>query len=227
MELLGFVTSIISLLSGGKHLLDLMAGNTLAGHINRLSDEIKRLGKQRYFIPVQELYHRGQQPKQLLNPMDEISPDLIAIQKATSAELITSKLIRTPDKLKNAVGSNPDDFLTDIRPLKGVSFPEKYVSDPTFVPVTFSKWDQQFIGFMKVGYLQDSFNIDFRPWAVQKVGTHFVWENKPYTKGETMSNYLRYHRKQHVRFRELNYEWRKNCIKLASSKKFVGKFLLW
>ena len=147
----------------GQDVYDWVTGHTLTNRLDGISSQIERLNNQIYLLNTPEIRDISVLRQNLIiNGSGNILKASIPLQQAANANLIISQPIASPDKLKNLFIRNPEEVLFNITPLKGNETPFLN-NDPTLTPVTFSKWGQEFIGFIKIGYLREFLDCEYTP----------------------------------------------------------------
>ncbi len=161
MSLLEILSMGITLLDVGKNLHEWVAGNTVSRKLDQISSKIERLDDQIYYLRTQEVWDTGISQQHTIEDLRQIRNVALPIQRVLGTELVISKPIVTPKALRKFLLDDPKEILFDIRPLRqGHS---AHIDDPTLVPVTFSKSGEEFVGFIKIGYLKDFLNCDYKP----------------------------------------------------------------
>lgn len=163
MALLETFLTGISVASTAKTLYDWVIGNTITQKIDKLSVKVEQLDKKVYYLAEQEVWNASKIKQEIIEDLKKIKTVAKPIQQAIGMDLVVSKPIVTPQRLNTAFLNNPEEILFDIKPLRGNGIPSGYICDPTLIPVTFSKWGQDFIGLIKSGYARDYLDLEFTP----------------------------------------------------------------
>ena len=104
----------------------------------------------------------------------EIS-DIEAIRTAVRSKLtalgegynmVVSTPTDTPQHMQIGFDGDLDEILEDdsIRPLLGDGIPDSYYQHRKKAPITFTKYRQEFVGLIKIGFLKSYFGVDFKPY---------------------------------------------------------------
>lgn len=160
---LGTIAAVISILGAGKSAYDFITGTTVSKKLLRLFERSQRLDKHIFYQSTQEVRDATLSRQRLVTDLAKIRSVAEPVQKALNAEVLLSTPIFSPMRLKKAFEWNPEEVLFGITPLRGDDLPGVYLKDPTLVPVTFSRWGQEFIGFLKVGYARDYLDLEYKP----------------------------------------------------------------
>jgi proteasome lid subunit RPN8/RPN11 len=163
MSFIETLSTGITLLNFGKELYDLVTGHTVSRKLDKIYSKIERVDNHVYFLDAQEVWDTIQDKQQVFEDLKQIKEARLPLQRAIGADIVISKPIISPDRMKSFFLSNPEEILFGIRPLRGLDVPQQFHNDPTMVPVTFSKWGQEFLGYVKIGYLRDYLDCDYRP----------------------------------------------------------------
>jgi hypothetical protein len=145
-----------------------VTGHAVSQKIDTLSAQIQdfiELGNRLYYVPQQEVWDLDRDHQRIIDDRGQIWAGAFPIQQALKMNLVVSQPIVTPSRLKAVFTGNPEDILSQIVPLRGEGLPPEYVglSDPTVIPVLFSRWNQEFIGLMKIGYAKEFLGFEYRP----------------------------------------------------------------
>lgn len=96
-------------------------------------------------VDRQRLLSKSDQAKEILGP----------IQRGVQSDVLSSRLVKVPQKMSVALGANPFEVLINPRPLSVY----KHTSDPELMPIFFDHDGQPFIGWQKIGTLPTLFNL--------------------------------------------------------------------
>ena len=90
----------------------------LAAHDRAVWSNIEQLSEQILYAPgLQSIEDRSQdRPRQVLDPQ-ELRASLESVQRTLRTEIISSSIILTPDKMRQAMTRNPWDALMGVRPM--------------------------------------------------------------------------------------------------------------
>ena len=162
MSVLEIISTGISLLGIGQNVYDWVTGHTIINQIDDISGQIEKLNDQIFLLNNSEIRDISLQNQNIITNSQDILWASLPIQRAFNRNLLISQPITSPTKLKSVFYKNPENILFNITPIKNKnSF--NLPNDPTLVPVTFSKWGQEFIGFIKIGYLSEFFDCEYEP----------------------------------------------------------------
>jgi hypothetical protein len=158
----------ITRLGIGQSIYDWVTGHAVSQKIDTLSAQIQdfiELGNRLYYVPRQEVWDIDRDHQRIIDDRGQIRAGAFPIQQALKMNLVVSQPIVTPSRLKAVFTGNPEDILSQIPPLRWEGLPPEYVglSDPTVIPVIFSRWNQDFIGLMKIGYAKEFLGFEYRP----------------------------------------------------------------
>jgi WD40 repeat protein len=183
MSILEVISTGISLIGLGQDVYDWVTGHTLLNRLDGISPQIEKLNDQLYLFNNPEIRDISVLRQNLItNDADNILRASIPLQQAANTNLIVSRPIVSPTKLKSLFVRNPEEVLFNIAPLKGNAAPF-FNTDPTLAPVTFSKWGQEFIGYIKIGYLREFLDCEYNPQFANSVFPTISFE-KLSTNGE-------------------------------------------
>ncbi|MDM8541214.1 DUF1080 domain-containing protein [Desulfococcaceae bacterium HSG9] len=165
MALIETLSTGISIINTAKTLYDWITGNTIAKKVDAISNQLTVLDKHLYYLPEQEIWDLKNSQKQIAYNVAVIQQTMSPLQHVTGNELIISKPISSPQRLRGIFEKNPEDILSHIQPITKSYLSNDYMSDPTLIPVTFTRWNQPFVGLMKIGYACDFLNLEYKPYV--------------------------------------------------------------
>ena len=163
MAIIETVATGLSIVNTAKTLYDWVMGNTVTKQLDQITAQIEKLDKHIYYIAQQEVWNTSISKQQTINDLKQIKQAVYPIQRAIGRDIIVSKPILSPHRLKTMFERNAEEILFDIQPLRGNGIPEGYLRDNTMLPVTFTQWGQEFIGLIKIGYARDYLDIQYKP----------------------------------------------------------------
>lgn len=142
-----------------------LTGNTLTRRFDpfedRMGQEFCRLGNRIAVCTVQEA--QNLEPGQHGARIDELVVPMGAVQEAVGVDLVHSWPVLSPQKFAGIFRDNPERLLSSVTPLKSAEFEERLFNDPTYAPVIFDKWGVKFVGWIKSGLLEVSFDTQYQP----------------------------------------------------------------
>lgn len=163
MAIIETVATGLSIVNTAKTLYDWVMGNTVTKQLDQITAQIEKLDKHIYYIAQQEVWNTSISKQETINDLKQIKQVAYPIQRAIGRDIIVSKPILSPHRLKTMFEKNAEEILFDIQPLRGNGIPEGYLRDNTMLPVTFTQWGQEFIGLIKIGYARDYLDIQYKP----------------------------------------------------------------
>ena len=163
MAIIETVATGLSIVNTAKTMYDWVMGNTVTNQLDKITAQIEKLDTHLYYIAQQEVWNTSISKQQVIDDLKQIRQVAHPIQKAVGSDLIVSKPISSPARLKSVFERNAEEILFDIQPLRGNGIPEGYLRDNTMLPVTFTQWGQGFIGLIKIGYAKDYLDLQYKP----------------------------------------------------------------
>jgi len=163
MAFLEIISTSITLFGIGKNVYDWITGHTVSSQLEQITSKLEKIDNHLYLLSKQEVWDTSKPEQQIIEDLRLIREAVLPIRRALNSEVVISRPIASPDRLKRYFPSNPEEILFDIGPLEGGDDPDRRHSDPTLVPVAFSKEGRGFKGFIKTGYLRDSLDCEYKP----------------------------------------------------------------
>lgn len=158
--------TILSTLSGVASLHSWYTGLKIGNQLNNMlleqdniKTEIKRLSEHiLYLQSIQQVYNtKGNSEK--LTDLREILRILEPIQLGLNEDILSTAIISTPTKLRQAFKTDPWKILIEIRPVKYTRRP----ANPDLVPIIFTDNGVCYIGWQTKGALPLLLNCDYSP----------------------------------------------------------------
>lgn len=164
MGLLDTIATGITLLDVGNNLYGWVTGHTVSNKLEQIHSQIEQLDRHLFYLPRQEVWNTRIGTQEIIENLRQIRDIANATQQILGLDMIISAPIISPDRLRKFFHTRPEDILFDIRPIRnGEEVTHLRHSDPTLLPLIFSKWGQEFAGFIKVGYLKDYLDCEYKP----------------------------------------------------------------
>ena len=152
----GLYKNISAIRCGGsstEHYLD-----ELAAELGDLRLEVKRLSDNILYLPkVEGVTNVIQMPQQSIKDLREVRKYLDPIQQAIGQDIVSSRMIFTPNRLLQAMRANPRDVLYNIRSANDA----EPSTDPSLVPVLFQDRGVAYIGWIKRGTMSAIFGCEY------------------------------------------------------------------
>lgn len=174
--MLDWISNGLTLLGIGQSAYEWVAGQATNRQLKKLNelygDKLTKLEEGLYLLLEREV---------LINSHQRDITDAEAIRAATKPYLsaignghnmVVSTPTDTPDKMQICFDGDLDEILEEnsIRPLRGEGIPDSYYQHKKKAPITFTKYQQEFVGLIKTGFLKSYFGVDFKPYK----GIHIV-----------------------------------------------------
>lgn len=163
MGIIETITTGLSIISGVKDLYDWVMGNTVMERLEKISAKIDKIGDHLFFLPQQEVWDTRVTKQETVEDIRQVKEIASHMQQAIGTDVIVSKPIVAPSRLRKSFEGNPEEILFSIQPLKGKGIPNEYMQDPTMIPVIFSRCGQYFVGLIKMGYVRDYWDCEYKP----------------------------------------------------------------
>lgn len=159
------ITSAISIWGAAQGLYKWATGTTVSDRLDGMMKSLTRLEDRIFLMEKNELDYVKRIKQKSSCDYQDIFSQLRRLQQISDSNLVISRAISIPNNLVEVMSSAPEEFLYDIKPIKTKEdflIPSK--DDLTIVPVTFSRWGQEFVGHTKRGYLAENFNLSYSPY---------------------------------------------------------------
>ncbi|MFC1822998.1 hypothetical protein ACFL9T_09850 [Thermodesulfobacteriota bacterium] len=157
------ISTAISLFSATQGLYRWATGTTVSDRFDEVMNRLRRLENRIFLLEKYELADIKRSQQEYPHDYHELMGQLRRLQQLLDSNLVISQAIAVPGKLADAMSLAPEEFLSYIRPIKTKEDILLSKNDPTLVPITFSRWDQAFIGYTKRGYLNSKFDLRYSP----------------------------------------------------------------
>ncbi|EHR70779.1 hypothetical protein BurJ1DRAFT_1929 [Burkholderiales bacterium JOSHI_001] len=154
--------TVMNAAHGATKLYDWFTGVSVGDRLNqalaeleRTKQKVERLSDHIIYAPnIQQAVsserhtylESAQRVVQLLDPLAK-----------STGSLLSTAVVSSPKRLKQAFERDPWEVLTDIRPINRAKAP----SNPDLAPIVFSDGDQAYVGWQMKGALPQLFNCDF------------------------------------------------------------------
>lgn len=172
---LGLLESFVTIMNAaeyGKGIYNWFSGAKSGDQfIKEAVDELKRTRLEVQHLSDHILYCPGIQEVRKVHGVSSrldnekaIKKALDPITKALKSDILSTAIVSTPEKLKDAFTKNPWEVLMDVRPADRVSKP----SNPDMVPVLFTDRDTSYIGWQMRGALPLLLGCDYSPADLRK-----------------------------------------------------------
>ena len=168
--MLDWISNGLTLLGIGQSAYEWVAGQATNRQLKKLNelygDKLTKIEEGLYLLLQSEVF---------IDSNQRDITDVEAIKAATKPYLnaigngqnmVVSTPTDTPEKMQICFDGDLDEILEEnsIRPLRGDGIPDSYYQHKKKAPITFTKYQQEFIGLIKVGFLKSYFGIDFKPY---------------------------------------------------------------
>jgi hypothetical protein len=120
-------------------------------HVERLSDNIL------YAHNLQGISDTTQKQQQLVQNLRDIRESLEPASKSLQQNILSSAIILTPEKMRQALIKNPWEILFDVRPANLSTQP----TNPELIPILFEHNKLQYIGWQLKGTLPILFDCEY------------------------------------------------------------------
>jgi len=176
LSIAGSAASLYGLISGVK------TGHQIEEALSRLKDIDSKIEKISENILIYEssiVRDIKKQKQPYIRSKKDVIDKLASIQKLVGGNVLSSDILVTPEKMQNAMKSNPWHVLDNIRPWEHAIAQ----SNPDMVPIHFEQQGVHYIGWQLRGAIPMLFDCDYRPelWNARNIQTL-------YSKDEVSSN---------------------------------------
>ncbi len=163
LETLDRILSVGSWISSAKDLHDKYKTLCAIHHgetaFQKLDQKIERIAERILYAPdLQVVIDTNQTTQQVYRDHKQIHDALEPVQRALNQDILSSAMILTPEKMQQALITNPFEVLCDPRPL---NFFDRSRMPPEGVPVLFEIDGTKYLGWQLKGTLPFLFNCRY------------------------------------------------------------------
>jgi len=163
LETLDRILSVGSWISSAKDLHDKYQTLCAIHHgetaFQKLDQKIERIAERILYAPnLQVVIDTNQTTQQVYRDHKQIHDALEPVQRALNQDILSSAMILTPEKMQQALITNPFEVLCDPRPL---NFFDRSRMPPEGVPVLFEIDGTKYLGWQLKGTLPSLFNCRY------------------------------------------------------------------
>jgi len=163
LETLGRILSVGSWISSAVDLHDKYKTLCAIHHgetaFQKLDQKIERIAERILYAPdLQVVIDTNQTTQQVYRDHKQIHDALEPVQRALNQDILSSAMILTPEKMQQALITNPFEVLCDPRPL---NFFDRSRMPPEGVPVLFEIDGTKYLGWQLKGTLPFLFNCHY------------------------------------------------------------------
>ena len=122
--------------------------------------EVERLSDHILYAPsIQQVRDTTRTRQEHLEDGRQLRALLEPAQQGLQEDILSTAILSTPDKLREAFGRDPWEVLVEVRPLNRAQRP----TNPALVPILFPDGGTQYIGWQMKGAMPILFNCEYDP----------------------------------------------------------------
>ncbi len=162
MEIITSCLAILGAVSGAATLHGYFTGLKTGNEIRHIQPRVERLSDHILYTPSIQQVHAINETSDKVSDLRELREMLEPVQTGLNQDILSTAVLSTPSKLKEAFRKDPFEVLIETRPVGRAKKP----SNPDLLPIFFHENGVHYVGWQTRGVLPLIFNCDYSPEIV-------------------------------------------------------------